>query len=133
MADRVIEIVLRPYPRCYVYIHHHPQRETDVVYVGKGTRGRAWDDTNRSPEHRCWLRDIQNLGFAPDTFVRIERRKLTSDEAEREERALIAFYRRQGKLLFNKSRNKKRPVRRYQNKWMPDPKFGRLGPPWPPA
>jgi len=126
MAERVIHFVLSRYPRCYVYTHRHPQREAEVVYVGKGTRGRAWADTRRSPDHRRWLRDWQTLGFAPDEFVRIERRKLTSMEAAKQERELIAFYRQQGALLFNKCRSGKWHVRTYYNKWMPDPKFGKL-------
>lgn len=129
MTEKTIQLAFRPYPRCYVYIHFHPERETEVVYVGKGTRGRAWDDTRRCPDHRRWLRDWQNLGYAPDQFVKVVKRKLTSREAELEERKLIASYRTHGATLFNKSSNKKWPVRTYYNKWLPDPKFGKLGRP----
>lgn len=129
MAEKTIQFAFHPYRRCYVYIHFHPERETEVVYVGKGTRGRAWDDARRCPDHRRWLRDWQNLGYAPDQFVKLVKRNLTSREAETEERKLIASYRNQGALLFNKSSNKKWPARTYNNKWMPDPKFGKLGRP----
>jgi hypothetical protein len=124
MAEKNHRIVLQRYPRCYVYIHYNPQKAKrglwDVVYVGKGTRMRAWDDRNRSPAHARWLRDWQNLGFAPDEFVRIEFRKLTSKQAEKKEKELIAFYRRKGALLFNDGE------RAYDNKWLPDPQFGEL-------
>jgi len=61
------------------------------------------------------------LGYAPDEFVRIEVRKLTSSEAEKKEQELIAFYRKKGSLLFNGG---ERP---YDNKWLPEPGFGKLG------
>lgn len=125
MTERNYQIVFQPYPRCYVYVHYHPQKAKqgvqEVVYVGKGTRGRAWDDRKRSPNHAQWLRDWQNQGFAPDEFVRIEFRKLTSKQAEKREQELIAFYRERGALLFNDGE------RTYENKWLPDPKFGKLG------
>jgi hypothetical protein len=98
------------------------------VYVGKGTRARAWVDTRgKSLDHRRWLRDLQNQGFAPDEFVRIEKRRLTSEQANKFERELIAFYREKGVMLFNKEKGWKGPVRTYVNKWMPDPEFGKLG------
>jgi hypothetical protein len=135
MTERVVHIVLSPYPRCYVYIHYDPRKvrrgevgQIDhVVYVGKGTRARAWVDTRlNSPDHRRWLRDLQNQGFAPDEFVRIEKRRLTSEEAIRFERDLIAFYREKGVLLFNKERGWNGPVRTYESRWMPHPGFGKL-------
>ncbi len=79
-----------------------------------------------SPDHRRWLRDLQNEGVSPDEFVRIEKRKLTSDQALEFEGKLIAFYREKGDLLFNKEKGWTGPVRRYENKWMPDPAFGKI-------
>jgi hypothetical protein len=136
MTEKVVHVVLSPYPRCYVYIHYDPRKTRrgeleqidHVVYVGKGTRARAWVDTRlNSPDHRRWLRDLQNQGFSPDEFVRIEKRRLTSEEAIKFEGELIAFYRKKGVLLFNKERGLKGSVRTYDNKWMRDPKFGKLG------
>jgi|SRR5580658_3443698 hypothetical protein len=136
MTEKVVPVVLRPFPRCYVYIHYDPRKvrpgdkgQIDhVVYVGKGTRARAWIDTRiSSPSHRCWLRDLQSQGFAPDEFVRIEFRKRTSEQAKKLERQLLTFYRAKQVLLFNKERGYNGPVRPYDNKWMPDPKFGKLG------
>lgn len=141
MSERVIHPILRPCPRWYVYVHYDPRRvrENDprqidhVVYVGKGTRARAWVDTRpSSPDHGRWLRDLQNDGFSPDQFVRIEKRRLTPDEALRLERQLIAFYRQNGALLFNKERAWSGPTRQYENKWMPDPAFGKMLPRWQP-
>jgi len=59
--------------------------------------------------------------------VRIEFRKRTSEEAIKLERELLNFYRRNGVLLFNKERGYKGPVRAYDNKWLQDPQFGKLG------
>jgi len=135
MPERLIHVVLSPYPRWYVYAHCDPRmvrkgesgQIDHVVYVGKGTRARAWVDARlNSPDHRRWLRDLQNDGFSPDEFVRIEKRKLTSDQAFEFERELIAFYREKGALLFNKEKGWSGPVRRYENKWMPDPGFGKM-------
>src|ERR1700739_2618501 len=81
MPERLIRVVLSPYPRWYVYVPYDPRmvrtgesgQIDHVVYVGKGTRARAWVDASlSSPDHRRWLRDLQNDGFSPDEFVRIE-------------------------------------------------------------
>jgi hypothetical protein len=137
VTERVIHLVLSPYPRWYVYVHYDPRKvrkgepgQVDhVVYVGKGTRARAWVDVRlSSPDHRRWLRDLQIEGFAPDEFVIIERRKLTSDRAIKAERELTAFYRAKGALLFNKEKGWSGPVRTYENRWMPDPAFGKMPP-----
>jgi hypothetical protein len=136
MTEKVIHAVLRPYPRCYVYIHFDPRKvrpedrdQIDhVVYVGKGTRERAWVDRRiYSPAHRLWLRDLQYQGFAPDEYVRIEFRKLTEEEALELEQQLLKVYRDKGVLLFNREKGYKGPVRTYDNKWIPDPAFGKLG------
>jgi hypothetical protein len=135
MTERVIHFVLSPYPRWYVYVHYDPRKDRkgeaeqidNVVYVGKGTRARAWVDVRlSSPDHRRWLRDLQNDGFSPDEFVRIEKRKLTSEQAFKFERQLIASYRERGVLLFNKEKGWSGPARRYENRWMPDPAFGKM-------
>jgi len=136
MTEKVIRAVLRPYPRCYVYIHFDPRKvrpedknQIDhVVYVGKGTRERPWVDRRiYSGAHRRWLRDLQYQGFAPDEYVRIEFRKLTEEEALKLEQQLLKFYRDKGVLLFNREKGYKGPVRTYDNKWIPDPAFGKLG------
>jgi hypothetical protein len=135
MAEQIIRRPFRPYPRCYVYIHHDPravvlgtsERTDHVVYVGKGTRARAWVDTRGSSlDHRRWLRDLQILGFAPDEFVKIVKRKLTSEEASKFERELIAFHRNNGATLFNKERGWKGAVRKYGNASAPEHEFGKL-------
>ena len=135
MTEKIVRGVLRPYPRWYVYIHFDPRRTRrgepegpdDVVYIGKGTRARAWSDMRlNSPDHRRWLRDLQIQGFSPDKFVRIEKGNLTPEEAGEFERQLIASYRDKGVLLFNKERGWKGRVRTYENKWMPDPEFGTI-------
>lgn len=89
--------------------------------MGEGTRTRAWEDRNRTPDHGRWLRDWQNQGCAPDEFVKIVRRKLTKKQAQREELVLITLYRKQGARLFNDGE------RTYENKWLPNLEFGKLG------
>jgi len=69
---------------------------------------------------------LQYHGFTPDQYVRIEFRKLTSEEAIKLERQVLTFYRKKGVLLFNKERGYQGPVRTYDNKWMSDPKFVEL-------
>jgi hypothetical protein len=38
--QRVIR--MQSYPTDYVYVHVHPQRPNEVVYVGRGSGSRAW-------------------------------------------------------------------------------------------
>jgi hypothetical protein len=137
MAEMNIKAAIRPYPRCYVYIHFDPRklqlgeplRVDHEVYVGKGTRARAWVDTRSySPDRGRWLRDIRNQEFSRDRYVRIEFQARSSEEARKPEKSLIAFYRDKGALLFNKEKGWKGTVRIYQNKWFSDPEFGKLKP-----
>src|ERR1700683_3381956 len=70
-------IILRPYPTDYVYLHFHPQRPDEIVYVGRGSGGRAWSSDGRSTAHQLWMMEWQGLGYSPDQFVRIAARGLT--------------------------------------------------------
>ena len=68
----------------YVYEHFCP-KSGEVVYVGKGTHGRAWsfqkNAGQRSAEHYSWAADLMYAGYTPDQFVRIRHNNLTSEEA----------------------------------------------------
>jgi len=71
MAEIHYSFVLRSNPTDYVYEHFHPQRITEVVYVGRGSDGRAWSSACRSHDHLVWIREWQALGYSPDRYVRI--------------------------------------------------------------
>jgi hypothetical protein len=67
----------------YVYIHVDPITQ-EIVYIGKGVGGRAWDVTRargEHKEHQQWMKDLMENGFIPSDWVRIERRQLTEKEA----------------------------------------------------
>jgi hypothetical protein len=137
MSERVYQVVLSPYSRCYVYVHFDPRKvrpddksQIDhIVYVGKGTRERAWaDDRTNSSGHSLWLRDLQYQGFSPDQYVQIMSRNCTEEQALKTEQELLNLYRSKGVLLFNNEPGYKGPVRNYQNKSLPEPTFGGLRP-----
>jgi hypothetical protein len=138
MTEQIIRAILRPYPRCYVYIHFDPRKvrpgdkeQIDhVVYVGEGTRERAWvDERTDSNGHSLWLRDLQYQGFSPDQYVSVKYRTRTKEQAVKLEKQLLQVYRKKGILLFNNERGYTGPVRTYENKFMPDAAFGSLIPP----
>src|ERR1035441_3468914 len=62
MTEISRSIVLRPYPTDYVYLHFHPQRPDEVVYVGRGSGGRAWLSDNRRTDHQVWMMEWQAQG-----------------------------------------------------------------------
>jgi hypothetical protein len=119
MAGVSHRIVLRPYPTDYVYIHFHPERPNEVVYVGRGSGCRAWCSDRRSKLHRLWMREWQAEGYSPDKFVRVEFDGLTPQQAEKREKQLIALYRKKGHLLFNGQLNKGN-IRPHGNRFLPD-------------
>lgn len=106
-------------PTDYVYIHVHPQRTDEVVYVGRGSGGRAWSSACRSQAHLVWMREWQALGYSPDQYVRIVSRGLTPQQAEKREQQLLAFHRKRGDQLFNKQLYKG-GTRQHQNRFHAD-------------
>jgi len=82
----------------YVYEHFHPVTG-EVVYIGKGTAGRAWScgsstakpglRGNRTAEHNGWITALLNQGFTPADFVRIIQQGLTNNEALKLEKELL--------------------------------------------
>ena len=67
----------------YVYCHTHPITK-EVVYVGKGSRGRAWhcaESNSRSQDHAKWMTELLNSGFTPDKWVELLETNLYEDEA----------------------------------------------------
>lgn len=74
----------------YTYLHIEPDSDPlEVVYVGKGRYGRAWDVTrcrSRNSEHQSWMQELSKLGYIPTDWAVILEKNLTEDEAYRLER-----------------------------------------------
>lgn len=74
----------------YVYLHIEPDSDPqEVVYVGKGKYGRAWDVTrsrNHNLDHQEWMQELYDLGYLPTDWVLIINRNLTESEAFRIEK-----------------------------------------------
>lgn len=70
--------------RYYVYRHVDPLT-FEIVYVGKGTGGRAWDTTrnkqNINPLHLQWMESLQDQGYTPQDWVQIIYSGLEEKEA----------------------------------------------------
>jgi hypothetical protein len=112
-------IVMTSNPTDYVYVHVHPQRTDEVVYVGRGSDGRAWSSARRSKAHLVWIREWQARGYSPDQYVRIVSRGLTPQQAVKLEERLLAFHWEKGDQLFNKQSYKGR-TRQHQNRFYAD-------------
>jgi hypothetical protein len=67
----------------YVYLHCDPV-SNEIVYVGKGCYGRAWDVTRNRvghPEHLAWLKQLSAKGYLPSDWVEIISKNLSEAEA----------------------------------------------------
>jgi hypothetical protein len=84
----------------YVYLHIDPTT-SQVVYVGKGTGDRAWHTHNRSPRHKEWVRGLKVLGLEPS--IKIAHSFNNAEMAFTREKMIIAFLRKIGVKLFNRS------------------------------
>jgi hypothetical protein len=106
----------------YVYVHVHPRRPDEVVYVGRGSGSRAWSIGGRkTQDHRVWLREWAALGYSPDKWVRIiPPTGLTPAQAAEKEKKLIAFHVKRGDRLFNIQGNRKELIRRHKNQFFPE-------------
>lgn len=86
----------------YVYFHIDPKTH-EVLYVGKGTGGRAWD-TSRSrkynPEHIKWLQNKMKEGYIPTDYVVILDKGLTETEAFKKEKE---YLHKNGNTKFNRT------------------------------
>ena len=84
----------------YVYLHTDPETK-EVVYVGKGVHGRAWDVTrarNHKSGHTDWMKDLCDRGFLPTDWVSILAKGLSEQEAFKLEKE---YLHRNGVLRFN--------------------------------
>ena len=91
-----------PTPVFYVYLHVDSTTK-EVVYVGKGKYGRAWDVTRvRAAGHHkhCeWLKEQSIRGFLPIDWVVILHRGLSEPDAFDKERT---YWQTNGLPLFNR-------------------------------
>lgn len=86
---------LTPYqtytPMYYVYTHADPDTK-EVVYVGVGTKDRAYTSraTQRgNPEHEQWLQDVETRGYIPHEYVNIICKSSNRDDCLLAEAELI--------------------------------------------
>lgn len=75
----------------YVYLHVDPLY-SQVVYVGKGVHGRAWDVTRcrgQHTEHQDWMKELCELGYVPSDWVKIIHKGLSEQDALALEKAWL--------------------------------------------
>jgi hypothetical protein len=85
----------------YVYLHTDPVTK-QVVYVGKGCNGRAWDVTrcrNTNHSHMLWMKAQIQAGFVPSDWVSILAKGLSEKAAFTLEKEYLYT---NGVLLFNR-------------------------------
>ena len=79
----------------YIYIHFDPEDPTkNPVYVGRGSKDRAWMIHNRkhNPDHVNWINALLNKGYLPGDWVKIICNNLFLEEAyELEKKFLTSF------------------------------------------
>ena len=90
------------------YVYHHVDPITsEIVYVGKGCHGRAWDVTrcrNTHKEHQDWMKELCVLGYIPTDWVKIEHKNLSENEALRLEKE---YFHTKGQPIFNRQSGEK--------------------------
>jgi hypothetical protein len=67
----------------YVYSHVDPETE-ELIYIGKGSRGRAWhcaETNSRGVGHAAHLDSLILKGYTPDSWVHIIESALTNEQA----------------------------------------------------
>lgn len=74
----------------YVYAHVDPDTH-EIVYVGKGSNGRAWTANPRRPDHAAWMR-AQAAKYGPSMHINILVYNLTPQRACEIESELIELH-----------------------------------------
>jgi len=77
----------------YVYYHVEPGRirgQKLPVYIGVGTKDRAWYMRNRDVDHLEWLMNFYSQGYLMDELVEIKHRRLSKKDAHKLELQLIS-------------------------------------------
>lgn len=96
----------------YVYTHKDPYTK-DIVYVGMGQKGRAWDmqtgsGAKRSREHFKWFTKLELKGYTMQDVVSIEVKRVSKEKAFESEKKLITLY----KPTFNGVQGRKPTLRK---------------------
>lgn len=84
----------------YVYVHR--DLDDNIVYVGKGTGGRAWDVTRcrgQHKEHQEWMQKQMERGFIPSDWTDVLYKGLTEKDAYTKEKEILH---RIGGTIFNR-------------------------------
>lgn len=79
----------------YVYLHRSPDTK-EIVYIGFGTKERAWNcrkTHRRNNEHLDWLAYYDSKGYTMDEIVEISFKSRDREAALEMERKLIDTYR----------------------------------------
>lgn len=87
--------------RYYVYLHVCPLTG-EVVYVGKGKAGRAWDVTRcraQFKEHQDWMLDLIDKNYLPSDWVTILYKGLEETDAFNKEKEYLYI---NGRTKFNR-------------------------------
>jgi hypothetical protein len=90
----------------YVYTHHDLSTR-EIVYIGKGKHGRAWDVTrsrNTHKEHQEWMLELCKKGWVPSDWVQIVATGLTEKEAFDIEKRMLH---KNGTTRFNRQGGEK--------------------------
>ena len=90
----------------YIYIHSDPHTK-EIVYIGKGCNGRAWDVTRSrtaNKDHQNWRVRLIELGNIPTDWVTIIHRNLSEKEAFKIE---CTWMHENGRPKFNKTGGEK--------------------------
>lgn len=93
--------------RWYVYQHLDPETH-EIVYVGHGTLGRAWDvsrNRNQHIDHQDWMYGLTSKGYIPSDWARILQANLTKEEARELEKEYLQsrtyrFNRQRGQMNY---------------------------------
>lgn len=71
------------YSKHYVYYHIDP-KTNKLMYIGKGSGGRAWQcsPTDRhNKKHYDWIKALLEEGYTPEDFVQIVTKDVSCSEA----------------------------------------------------
>jgi hypothetical protein len=90
----------------YVYKHVDPIT-SEIVYVGKGCHGRAWDVTRARTEnkdHQKWMLELCDKGYTPDDWVILIHKGLSEKDSFSKE---VEYFHNYGRPKFNRTGGEK--------------------------